>query len=94
MTKPSMPDDIRRRKLLYRAMRRGTKEMDLLLGGYVRKHIAAMDETELEELEHIIALPDSDLEAWATGKSEIPHEKNTKLMARILSVSYKPDDYS
>ena len=86
--------DARRRKLAYRATHRGTKEMDLILGGYVSRHIAGMNETELDELEQIIALPDADLDAWATGKAKLPAEYDTKLMASILSFSYKPDDYT
>ncbi len=95
MTEDTSPQpDARRRKLAYRAAHRGTKEMDLILGGYVSRHIAALSETELDELEQIIALPDADLDAWATGKAELPAEYDTKLMESILSFSYKPDDYT
>ena len=86
--------DPRRRKLLYRACHRGTKEMDLVLGGYVKKVIAELSEAELDELEQIISLPDPSLSGWLIGKEPVPPEFDTKLMASILSFSYKPGDYS
>ena len=86
--------DPRRRKLVYRACHRGTKEMDLVLGGYVQKVIAELSEPELDELEAIIALPDPSLSNWLTGREPVPPEFDTKLMASILSFSYIPADYS
>lgn len=86
--------DPRRRKLVYRASHRGTKEMDLVLGGFVRKVIAELSDAELEELEAIIALPDPALSSWLIGKEPVPPEFDTKLMASILSFSYIPADYS
>ena len=86
--------DQRRRKLVYRANHRGTKEMDLVLGGFVRKVIGELSEAELDELETIINLPDPSLSSWLIGREPVPPEFDTKLMASILSFSYKPGDYS
>ena len=86
--------DPRRRKLVYRACHRGTKEMDLVLGGYVQKVIGELSEAELDELEAIISLPDPSLSSWLIGKEPVPPEFDTKLMASILSFSYIPADYS
>lgn len=86
--------DQRRRKLVYRANHRGTKEMDLVIGGFVRKQINALSDAELAELEKIIELPDHSISNWLMGKEPVPPEFDTKLMASILSFSYKPADYS
>lgn len=86
--------DQRRRKLLYRANHRGTKEMDLVLGGFVREAIGALSEADLDELERIIELPDHSVSNWLMGKEPVPPEFDTKLMASLLSFSYKPADYS
>ena len=56
--------DQRRRRALYRASHRGTKEMDWLLGRFVEAGIAHMSEPELTELEQLLALPDPHLQAW------------------------------
>lgn len=87
-------DEVIRKKLVYRANHRGTKEMDLLVGGFVNKHIGEMSSDDLVELAVILEVPDADIDAWATGKAELPNEYDTKLMAAILSFSYKSGDYS
>lgn len=57
-------DDHRRRRALYRAQHRGTKEMDWLLGRYGEAHLAAMTGDTLVRFEELIALPDPDIHAW------------------------------
>ncbi|HXA23554.1 MAG TPA: succinate dehydrogenase assembly factor 2 [Acetobacteraceae bacterium] len=75
--------DARRRRLLFRATHRGTYENDILLGGFVRRHIAAFDDSEIAALEEILELPDNDLADWLTGRSPIPPEADTPLLRRI-----------
>ena len=50
--------ETRRRRLLWRAMHRGMRELDLLLGGFVRMRLHEMSVTELAELEAIVASAD------------------------------------
>ncbi len=64
--------DNRRRRLLFRANHRGTKETDVLVGGYVSARIDALDEAALEQLERIMDLPDPELADWLTGRLPIP----------------------
>lgn len=47
-----------RKKLLYRASYRGTKEMDILLGGFVSHYIDKFDEDELNSLNSFLNLED------------------------------------
>ncbi|MEM7427588.1 MAG: succinate dehydrogenase assembly factor 2 [Pseudomonadota bacterium] len=89
----SAPLDVRRKKLIYRASHRGTRELDLILGGYVSRHIADMDEAQLNDLERIIDIPDVDLDAWLSGKRKVPDAQNSKLLTAILTFSYTPSDY-
>ncbi len=56
--------DPRRRRALYRASHRGTKEMDWLLGRYAAARLGAMTDAELALFETVLALPDPDLQAW------------------------------
>jgi antitoxin CptB len=64
--------DVRRKRLLYRAMHRGFKEADLVVGGFATAHIAAMSEGELDEFEALLSLPDHDLYAFLKGGREPP----------------------
>ena len=47
-----------KKKLLYRASYRGTKEMDILLGQFVKKYIDQFNETYLNELENFLEFED------------------------------------
>jgi antitoxin CptB len=84
MTEPEHASpDARRRRLLYRATHRGTYENDILLGGFVQRHIEAFAESELGALEELLDIPDNDLADWLTGRSPIPPETDSALLRRI-----------
>ena len=50
--------EIFKKKLIYRAGYRGTKEMDILLSSFVNKYINNFDETLLAELEKFLNFED------------------------------------
>ncbi|MBN9264116.1 MAG: succinate dehydrogenase assembly factor 2 [Hyphomicrobium sp.] len=58
------PDETRRRRALYRAQHRGTKEMDFLLGRYAEAKLAGMAGGDLTAFEELLALPDPQLQSW------------------------------
>lgn len=66
--------DTRRRRLLFRATHRGTHENDLMIGGFVRDHLATFATAELDDLEALLQLPDTDLADWLTGRRPMPPE--------------------
>jgi antitoxin CptB len=82
--------DARRRRLLYRATHRGTYENDILLGGFVQRHIGMMHESELAALEALLDLPDNELGDWLTGRSPIPSEADTPMLRRIHEEALTP----
>jgi len=57
-------DDTRRRRALYRAQHRGTKEMDFLLGRYAEDRLGGMGGADLTAFEELLALPDPQLQSW------------------------------
>src|SRR6476646_2426461 len=75
--------DSRRRRMLYRATHRGTYENDILLGGFVRRHIDSLPESELGALEALLELPDNDLADWLTGRAPIPAEADSPMLRRV-----------
>ncbi len=84
MTEPALsPLDIRRRRLLYRANHRGTYENDLLIGGFVSRHIGTMTESQMDALEVVMELPDADLADWLTGRRAIPDDVNSPTLQAI-----------
>nr|WP_208430555.1 succinate dehydrogenase assembly factor 2 [Methyloligella halotolerans] len=50
--------DLRRRRALYRATHRGSKELDFLLGRYAAETIPDMASDDLAVMEHLIEAPD------------------------------------
>ena len=50
--------EIIKKRLIYRASYRGTKEMDILLSSFVNKHINELDEIHLVELENFLNFDD------------------------------------
>tara|TARA_B110000014_G_scaffold256440_1_gene239540 strand:- start:48 stop:305 length:258 start_codon:yes stop_codon:yes gene_type:complete len=56
--------EILKKQILYRSSHRGTKEMDLLLGTFVKKHLDSFDESELNDLKILLEIDDSILENW------------------------------
>ena len=50
--------EILKKRLIYRASYRGTKEMDILLSAFVNKYIDLFDENLLSELENFLNFED------------------------------------
>ena len=75
--------DSRRRRLLYRATHRGTKENDVLIGGFVTRRIAVLSEADIDALEHLLELPENDLADWLIGRRPVPPEADTPMLHEI-----------
>jgi antitoxin CptB len=82
---PSENLEVRRKMLLWRAAHRGTKEMDLMLGSFVRENVGSMQPTELSELEALVALPDPQLLAWITGEEAVGVAHRNATTERLLA---------
>jgi antitoxin CptB len=69
-----MLDDLenKRKRLIFRAGHRGTKEMDLLMGGFALRHVPGFDEGELTAFEDLLTQNDPDLYNWITGVEDGP----------------------
>ncbi len=70
--------DAIKRKIKYRSKYRGIKEMDLLLGNFVKKYIDVFNYNELLNLYEILEKDDDDIFKWYTDKKEninIPKNK-------------------
>ncbi|MDX2157421.1 MAG: succinate dehydrogenase assembly factor 2 [Hyphomicrobiaceae bacterium] len=73
----------RRRRAAYRALHRGTKEMDWLLGRYAEASLSMMEDPLLAEFERLLALPDPDLQRWIMGDGLPPESELFRLMSAI-----------
>ncbi|MFN4171729.1 MAG: succinate dehydrogenase assembly factor 2 [Pseudorhodobacter sp.] len=64
----------RLKRLAMRAARRGTKEMDLVLGPYAQASLAGMDEARLALFDRLLWENDQDLLPWVLGQTAPPAE--------------------
>lgn len=85
-----MPDDIRLKRLSYRAHHRGFKEADLLLGAFADAHLADLTDAELTDLETLLEEQDQDIYDWVLGRTPTPAEFETGLMARLRAFEFFP----
>jgi antitoxin CptB len=76
--------DVRRRKLLFRAWRRGVREMDLIVGRFADAHIGTLDETALDHFEQLIEVPNAELYAWVVGAENIPPTFDTAVLRQLI----------
>ena len=77
--------DERRRKLLFRAWRRGVREMDLIMGRFADAYIEQFDETALDDFETLIEAPNADLYAWVVGDAAAPALYDTQVLRQLIS---------
>ena len=75
--------DARRRRILFRAWRRGMREMDLVMGQFADAHLPEMTDAELDEFELLLDAPDPAVLAWITGEEPTPAKHDTPLFARL-----------
>nr|WP_298795639.1 succinate dehydrogenase assembly factor 2 [uncultured Acetobacter sp.] len=75
---------LRRRRLLFRALHRGTFETDALIGGFVEDNVAAMNATDLADMEAVLEIPDPDLTDWLFGRLPLPAERETPMLRRMI----------
>jgi antitoxin CptB len=75
--------DARRRRILFRAWRRGIREMDLVMGEFADARLAGMTEAELDAFEQLLDAPDPAALAWITGEEPVPAEFDTPLLAQL-----------
>ena len=60
------------KRLKMRSWRRGTKEMDLILGPYSDSQLEAISTTDLDRFENLLNENDQDLYQWVTGAVTVP----------------------
>ncbi len=72
-----------RRRVRYRASHRGTKELDIILGGFADTHIATFDAEMLKRFENLLENEEVLLQHWLLGEGKIPGDVDGELIERI-----------
>ncbi len=69
-----------------RSMRRGIKEMDIILGRFAEACLGRMNDGELALYDLLLSENDQDLYQWVTGQAPAP-ERYSDLLARIAAIA-------
>jgi len=79
-----MPNkEILKKQIIYRSTHRGFKEMDLLLGNFVKKYIDKFNNAELNDLEKLLFIEDEVIYKWYFEKKSDNSIPNTKVAAML-----------
>lgn len=78
--------EARRKRLLFRARRRGFKEVDLVFGTFAAAELAGLSESELDQFEALLAAPDQEVWLWLQDKMPPPPEFDTAVFARLKAL--------
>ncbi|WP_194743784.1 succinate dehydrogenase assembly factor 2 [Thermaurantiacus tibetensis] len=80
--------EFRLKRARWRATHRGTKEADLLVGGFAERYLEGMSEAELGWFETLLEEQDVDILAWAFGTAAPPPDLDGPMMARLRARDY------
>jgi antitoxin CptB len=71
------------KKLLYRSNHRGTKEMDLLIGGFANENLNKLNSDELKEFELLLNFTDKELSSWLVDNKKNIDLENFSISKKI-----------
>ena len=77
------PDPVRLKRLRFRAWRRGFREADLILGGFVDARGETLSAPEIDAFEALLDENDQEVFAWIAGQKTPPKAHATPLMQRL-----------
>ncbi len=68
------PRDVKIKRLHMRSIRRGIKEMDLILSDYATRHLPNLSDADLDLYDRLLSENDHDIYGWITGQFETPEQ--------------------
>jgi len=78
--------EILKKQIIYRSTHRGSKEMDILLGNFVKKYIDNFTDSDLTILDKILNIDDEILYRWYFENKNskiLPNNKISKLLKKF-----------
>jgi antitoxin CptB len=84
----AMPSEPELKRLHWRAHHRGTKEADLLIGGFFDAHHAAWTEQDCALFDEMLREQDADIMAWAIGTAEPPKRFQGPMIDALTALNY------
>ena len=85
-----MPSDADLKRLHWRAHHRGTKEADLLIGGFFDAHHESWSAHDRVLFAAMLEQQDVDIMAWAHGTATAPERFEGPMIAALKRLDYIP----
>ena len=83
-----MDSEARLRRLHFRAWHRGTREADLLIGGFFDSRHQDWSEADILWFERLIEEQDVDIMAWAIGTAVAPERFRGDMIRQLRELDY------
>lgn len=80
----------RLKRLKFRAWHRGTKEADLLIGGFFDRYASEWTVEDADWFEILLEIDDVTIMAWAIGTEEPAPEMDGPMMKQMQKLDYIP----
>ncbi len=90
-----MTDDLDkvRKRLHFRSIRRGTKESDLVIGGFAEANLSQMNARQLDQFEALLERNDPEVLSWVVGLADPPAEFDTEVLHALRNFkNHMPPD--
>jgi antitoxin CptB len=86
----SMHPDDELKRLHWRAHHRGTREADMMIGGFFDRHSSSWSADERTQFAELLDEQDVDIMAWAIGTQPFPERYRGELMQAMQQLDYLP----
>jgi antitoxin CptB len=83
-----MDRQTRLKRLRFRAWHRGTKEADMMIGGFFDRYAAGWGEAETLWFETLMDEEDVEIMAWAIGTLPVPERWQGAMMEQLCRLDY------
>ena len=83
-----MNRDIRLKRLSFRASHRGTREADIMLGGFCDACSADWSDADISWYEALLEEQDVDIMAWAMRAQPVPPQWQGPLMDALMKLDF------
>jgi antitoxin CptB len=84
----AMPSDLDLRRLHWRAHHRGTREADMLIGGFFDAHQASWNADDRARFAAMLDEQDVDIMAWALGTADPPERFAGPMIDALKTLDY------
>jgi antitoxin CptB len=84
----NMPSELELKRLHWRAHHRGTKEADMMIGGFFDAHYASWSAADCALFEEMLEEQDVDIMAWAIGTATAPERFQGPMIEALKKLDY------